>query len=92
MTVHLARINPQVFFLATFSFPQQLAQEPIELVKRLIGEILRQLKEMRHQQRLASILRQIQEGLRLIFAAFPCELQDSILMQCRRQGRKREFP
>jgi hypothetical protein len=91
MAVHLARIDPHVFFLTTFSFAQQLAQEPIELVKCLVGEILRQFKEMRHQQRLASILGQIQEGLRLIFAAFVCQLQDPILVQCRRQSRQRKF-
>jgi hypothetical protein len=75
-----------------FSFPQQFTQELIELIERLIGEILRQLKEMCYQQLLASILGQIQEGRRLIFAAFVCQLQDSILVQRRRQGRKREFP
>ena len=40
---------------------------------------------------MASVSWQIQEGLRLIFATFVGQLQDSILVQCNWQDRKRQL-
>lgn|SRR2546428_9793788 len=45
-----------MFFLASLSFAYQFAHELIKLAKGLIGQILRQLKEIRDQERIPPIL------------------------------------
>ena len=77
-----------MLFLTTFSFAEQLAQQFIKLIERLIGQILRQFKQIGHEQRMTAISWQIQKRLRLIFAAFACQLEDSILVQRHRERRK----
>ena len=81
-----------MLFLATFSFAQQFAQESIKLVESLIGQILRQFKQIGHQQRVASVSWQIQQWLGLIFAAFACQLQNSILVQRRLAAQEATVP
>src|SRR5260370_39574735 len=81
-----------MLFLTTFSFAQQVAQEFIKLVEGLVGKILRQFKQIGHQQCMTAVAWQIQEWLGLIFAAFVCQLEDSILMERDWQRRKREVP
>jgi hypothetical protein len=78
--VQFARVDPQVLLLMAFAFAQQYPQEFIKLVESLVGQILRQLKQIGRQQRVTAVAWQIQEWLRLIFAAFACQLKDSVLV------------
>ena len=69
-----------MLLLTTFAFALQFPEQSIKLVEGLIGQILRQLKQVCHQQRVASISWQVQEWLRLVFTAFACQLQYAVLV------------
>jgi hypothetical protein len=83
MAVELARIDLEMLLLTPFSLAHQLAQQLIKLIQRWISQILRQLKQMDHEQRMPSFRFEFEQWLRLVFATLACQLQDAVLMQRR---------
>jgi hypothetical protein len=86
MAIELARIDLKMLLLPSLSLAHQLAQQLIKLIECLIGQILRQLKQMGHQQRMPSFCFEFEQRLRLVFAALARQLQDAVLME---RGRDR---
>ncbi len=80
MAIELARIDLEMLLLAPLSLAHQLAQQLIKLIQRLIGQILRHLKQMSHQQRVSSFGLEFKQRLCLVFAALARQLQDTVLM------------